>query len=112
MPNKDRPSLLHHQGTGSPKFIPIEYGRGGLQKGDVVWMSFIVTFSMRTQGWSTALMPLDIIRVGRVNVLPTEKEAPPPAVIEQSGYKPVQDAFEEEEEEEVIAWEESGGTCP
>lgn len=100
MPNKDRPNLFHFQSTDSPRFLQVDYGKGGLQKGDILWMSFIVTFSMRAQGWSTGLMPLDIIRVGKLDGLPTHKEAPPPAVIEQSDYRPLEEGFEDEDVDE------------
>ncbi|RXW24614.1 hypothetical protein EST38_g1248 [Candolleomyces aberdarensis] len=97
MPNKDRPNLFHYRTDTSPRFLPIEYGKWGLQRGDIVWISFIVTFTMKTQTWSTSIVPLDIIRVGRLEALPSGKEAQAPAIIEQSDYRPPDEDFDDGE---------------
>jgi hypothetical protein len=69
--NRDRVKLMVHK---DGKFYRLEKSDPNrFEKGDVIWTSFAVTFSVRLNNWTIDLIPGEMIRVGHI---PTETQGP------------------------------------
>ena len=64
IPNPDKPKLLEYhnnsfrvlQDTANPAF----------RKGDIIWMSFKVVFTVGTDSWTLEMVLVEYVRVGRL----------------------------------------------
>jgi hypothetical protein len=66
VPCKDKSRVLVYEGGNF-----CELGRASrpyFEKGDVVWISFVIAFTMQTSAWSLSLQPLEFVRVATTEI--------------------------------------------
>ncbi|KAG2004984.1 hypothetical protein CC2G_003486 [Coprinopsis cinerea AmutBmut pab1-1] len=64
VPNKDRPRYFCLVDERLKKLEDVEPRQ--FQKDDVIWMSFYVSFNIRSSSWSVEITPLELVRVGHL----------------------------------------------
>lgn len=65
VPNPERPRLLAYE-DGQLKSI-VNSDPPYLERGDVVWISYAVTFGIHYLNWGPDFCPFDVIRVGKMS---------------------------------------------
>ncbi|KAH6893770.1 hypothetical protein BKA70DRAFT_1044550, partial [Coprinopsis sp. MPI-PUGE-AT-0042] len=64
IPNEDRPRYLDCTGDKFKQILQCD--PPSFEKGDIVWVSFIVNFTMEIKSWRASVVPLEFVRVGRI----------------------------------------------
>jgi hypothetical protein len=103
-PNKSRPKLLNWDGTRWGTIQDTAQDR--FAKDDIVWWAFVVVFTIKAQFWSRDLIPMSLVRVGKLDAGSRTLYAPMDTDFEfqELGV----DCDDEDAEGDTDGWEDDG----